>query len=152
MGEKIWESFERQCIEWERVCVNRLIPVAGALMPSLATQYKCSASLEALQAPSLEAPPGSLLRLSVSNEPLCRKSGYQVTWSPPPWVVINWWSRRSWSRWSRRRNHEDLSLVCHQQPGHNCTRGRRKRSFLILTSPRKLSPVTNTNIILKIDL
>ena len=91
-------------------------------------------------------PPGSLLRLSVSNEPLCRKSGSQVTWSPPPWVVINWWSR-----WSRRRNDEDLSLVCHQQPGHNCTRGRRKRSFLILTSPRKLSPVTNTNIILKIS-
>ena len=98
-------------------------------------------------------PPGSLLRLSVSNEPLCRKSGSQVTWSPPPWVVINWWSRRSWSRWSRwsrRRNHEDLSLVCHQQPGHNCTRGRRKRSFLILTSPRKLSPLPNTNIILNI--
>ena len=45
-------------------------------MPSLATQYKCSASLEALQAPSLEAPPGSLLRLSVSDEPLCRKSGH----------------------------------------------------------------------------
>ena len=51
MGERIWESFEGQYIEWERVygymgrvfgkyiewdresiCVNRLIPVAGPLL------------------------------------------------------------------------------------------------------------------------